>query len=66
LSSDESLHCALSFFIKSGIPIVASAHHHIFFEMWARMDSDQLFSVFNEWMKRLNYILEPGGEYYIK
>jgi hypothetical protein len=30
LSRDESLDCALSFFIKSGIPIVASANHHTF------------------------------------
>jgi hypothetical protein len=33
-------------------------------EMWARMDSDQLFSVFNEWMMRLEYVIESGGEYY--
>jgi hypothetical protein len=59
---DESLDCALSFFIKSGIPIVVSAKHHILLEMWARMDSGQLFSVFNEWMKRLEYVIEPGGE----
>jgi hypothetical protein len=30
LSRDESLDCALSFSIKSGIPIVASANHHTF------------------------------------
>jgi histone-lysine N-methyltransferase SETMAR len=35
-------------------------------EMWARMDSGQLFSVFNKWMKRLEYVIKPGGEYYIK
>jgi histone-lysine N-methyltransferase SETMAR len=35
-------------------------------EMWARMDSGQLFSVFNEWMKRLEYVIESGGEYYTK
>jgi hypothetical protein len=34
--------------------------------MWARMDSGQLFSVFNEWMKRLEYVIESGGEYYMK
>jgi hypothetical protein len=34
--------------------------------MWARMDSGQLFSVFNEWMKRLEYVAESGGEYYTK
>jgi hypothetical protein len=33
-------------------------------EMWARMDSGQLFSVFDKWMKRLEYIIESGGEYY--
>jgi hypothetical protein len=63
LSRDESLDCALSFFIKSGTPIVASAIHHVLLEMWARMDSGQLFSVFNEWMKRLGYVIESGGEY---
>jgi hypothetical protein len=31
--------------------------------MWARMDSGQLFSVFNEWMKRLEYVIESGEEY---
>jgi hypothetical protein len=35
-------------------------------EMWARMDSDQLFSVFNEWMMRLEYVIESGGESYTK
>jgi hypothetical protein len=30
-------------------------------EMWARMDSGQLFSVFNEWMKRLEHVIESGG-----
>jgi hypothetical protein len=30
LSSDKSLDCALSSFIKSGIPMVASANHHTF------------------------------------
>jgi hypothetical protein len=35
-------------------------------EMWARMNSGQLFSVFNEWMKRLEYGIESGGEYYTK
>jgi hypothetical protein len=30
------------------------------------MDSGQLFSVFNEWMKRLEYVIESGGEYYTK
>jgi hypothetical protein len=27
---DESLACALSFFVKNGIPIVASDNHHMF------------------------------------
>jgi hypothetical protein len=63
LSADESLDCVLSFFIKSGIPIVASASHHILLERWARMDIGQLFSVFNEWMKRLEYVIESRGEY---
>jgi hypothetical protein len=49
---------------KSGILIVASANHHILLEIWARMDSGQLFSVFNEWMKRLEYVIESGGERY--
>jgi hypothetical protein len=35
-------------------------------EMWARMDSGQLFSVFNEWTKRFEYVLESGGEYCIE
>jgi hypothetical protein len=35
-------------------------------EMWARIDSGQLFSVFNEWMKRLEYVIESGAEYYTK
>jgi hypothetical protein len=35
-------------------------------EMWARMDSGQLCSVFNEWMKRLESVIESGGEYYTK
>jgi hypothetical protein len=35
-------------------------------EMWARMDSGQLFSVFNEWMKRLEYVIESGGGQYTK
>jgi hypothetical protein len=30
--------------------------------MRASMDSGQLFSVFNEWMKRLEYVIESGGE----
>jgi hypothetical protein len=33
-------------------------------EMWARLDSGQLFSAFNEWMKRFEYVIESGGEYY--
>jgi hypothetical protein len=36
------------------------------FEMWARMDSGQLFSVFNEWIKRLESVIESGGEDYTK
>jgi hypothetical protein len=35
-------------------------------EMWARMDSGQLFSVFNECMKGLEYVIESGGESYTK
>jgi hypothetical protein len=31
--------------------------------MWARMDSSQLFSIFNEWMKKLEYVVESRGEY---
>jgi hypothetical protein len=34
--------------------------------MWAKMDSGQLFSVFNEWMKRLDYGIESGGKSYAK
>jgi hypothetical protein len=30
------------------------------------MYSGQLFRVFNEWIKRLEYVMESGGEYYIK
>jgi hypothetical protein len=30
LSRDESFDCVLSFFIKGGIPIVPSDHHHAF------------------------------------
>jgi hypothetical protein len=29
------------------------------------MDSGQLFRVFNKWMKRLEYVIESGEEYYI-
>jgi histone-lysine N-methyltransferase SETMAR len=36
------------------------------FEMWARTDSGQLFSVFNERMKKLKYVIESGREYYPK
>jgi hypothetical protein len=35
-------------------------------EIRARMNSDQLFSVFNELMKRLEYVTESGGENYTK
>jgi hypothetical protein len=35
-------------------------------EIWARMDSGQIFSVFNVWMKRFEYVIESGGEYYTK
>jgi histone-lysine N-methyltransferase SETMAR len=35
-------------------------------QMWARMDSGQLFSIFDEWMKRLEYVIESGGEYYVQ
>jgi hypothetical protein len=38
----------------------------VLLEMWTRMDSGQLFGVFNEWMKRLEYVIESGGEYYTK
>jgi hypothetical protein len=33
------------------------------FEIWARMNSGQLFSVFNEWTKTLEYVIESRGEY---
>jgi hypothetical protein len=29
-------------------------------------DSAQVFSVFNERVKRLEYVIESGGEYYTK
>jgi hypothetical protein len=32
--------------------------------MWARIDPGQLFSVFHEWMKRLEYVIESEGEDY--
>jgi hypothetical protein len=35
-------------------------------EMWARMNFGQPFSIFNEWMKRLEYVIKSGGEYYTK
>jgi hypothetical protein len=35
-------------------------------EIWPRMDSGQLFSVFKKWMKRPEYVIESGGEYYTK
>jgi hypothetical protein len=35
-------------------------------EIWARMDPGQLFSVFNEWMKRLEWVIKSGGEYHTK
>jgi hypothetical protein len=34
--------------------------------MWAKMDPGQLFSVFNEWMEKPEYVIESGGEYYTK
>jgi hypothetical protein len=33
-------------------------------EMWVKMDSGQFFSVFNEWTKRFEYVIESGKEYY--
>jgi hypothetical protein len=30
------------------------------------MDSGELFIVFNEWMKRLEYVIESGGGYYTR
>jgi hypothetical protein len=33
-------------------------------EMRARIDAGQLFSVFNQWMNRLEYVIEPEGEDY--
>jgi hypothetical protein len=33
---------------------------------WARMDSGQVFSIFHECMKRFEYVVESGGEYYTK
>jgi hypothetical protein len=35
-------------------------------EMWARMDSGQLFSIFTEWMKRFEYVIESKGECHTK
>jgi hypothetical protein len=35
-------------------------------EMWAKMDCGQLFSIFNDWMERFEYVIESGGEYYTK
>jgi hypothetical protein len=35
-------------------------------EMWARLDSGQLFSIFDEWTKRFEYVIESGGEYCTK
>jgi hypothetical protein len=35
-------------------------------EIWARADFGQLFSVFNEWLKRVEYVIKSGGEYYTK
>jgi hypothetical protein len=64
LPRDESLDEALSFFMKSGIPIVSSAYSHSLLDIWTTMDSGQLFSVFHEWMKRLEYVIESGGGYY--
>jgi hypothetical protein len=33
-------------------------------EMWTRMDSGQLFIKFNEWVKRLEYLIESRAQYY--
>jgi hypothetical protein len=33
------------------------------FEIWARINSGQIFSVFNEWIMRLEYVIESGGAY---
>jgi hypothetical protein len=35
-------------------------------EMWARMDSGQVLSIHNQWMKRFEYVIESEGEYYTK
>jgi hypothetical protein len=34
------------------------------FEIWAILAPGQLFSIFNEWIKRLEYVIESEGEYY--
>jgi hypothetical protein len=35
-------------------------------EMWTGMDFGQFSSVFNEWMKRLEYVIESRGGYSTK
>jgi hypothetical protein len=34
--------------------------------MWAKMDPGPCFSVFNEWVNRIKYVIESGGEQYTK
>jgi histone-lysine N-methyltransferase SETMAR len=34
-------------------------------DLWNEVTSDQLHSVFFNWMRRLEYVIEHEGEYYI-
>jgi hypothetical protein len=39
---------------------------NIFLEMRGKMDPSQLFSLFNDWINRLKYVIESEGEYNAK
>jgi hypothetical protein len=35
---------------------------NIFHEIWGKMDLSELFSLFNEWINRFKYVIEPERE----
>jgi hypothetical protein len=39
---------------------------NIFLEIWGKMDSSQFFSLFNEWINRVKYVIKSEGEYNAK
>jgi hypothetical protein len=39
---------------------------NIFLEMWGRLDPNQFFSLFNEWINMFKYVIKSEGEYNAK